>query len=170
MADGGEAAGDVAIGRGGTDHAPAGLQAVHHVGVTVADLDAAIAFWEALLGTGHRDRRLLDGPGVGRLVGYPGVRVEACWLDLPGGVALELLRYHERDEAPYDPGTAHPGNVHVCLQTADLDAVRAHALACGATAVGDAPVDVPAGPRAGTRVAYVRDPDGVTIELFQPPG
>lgn len=142
---------------------------VHHIGVTVADMDRAVAFWERLLGTVSRDRNVLRGPQLGTMVGYPGIHVETCWIDLPGGVALELLRYLGRDEAPYDPGTAHPGNVHVCLRVADMDATHAHAVACGATAVSERPIDVATGPRAGTRLAYLRGPDGVTIELVQEP-
>lgn len=144
-------------------------QAVHHIGITVVDLDRAIAFWERLLGGASRNRRLLEGPQLATMVGYPGIRIDSCWLDLPGGVALELLQYLDRDDAPYDPGTAHPGNVHVCLQVADMAAMHAHAVACGARPVSAAPIDVLAGPRAGSRLAYLRDPDGVTIELLQPP-
>ena len=142
---------------------------VHHIGVTVADMDLAIAFWERLLGAPSRDRGVLRGPQLGTMVGYPGIQIEVCWIDLPKGLALELLRYLERDEAPYDPGTAHPGNVHVCLHVDDMDAAHAHAVACGATAVSERPIDVAAGPRAGTRLAYLRGPDGVTIELVQEP-
>ncbi|HWB71777.1 MAG TPA: VOC family protein [Egibacteraceae bacterium] len=145
------------------------FRAVHHVGVSVADLGRSIAFWERMLGAAGRDRRLLEGPQLGVLVGYPGVRVDSCWFDLPGGVALELLCYLDRADAPYDPGTAHPGNVHVCLRVDDMATAHAHAVACGARPVSDAPVQVARGPKAGARVAYLRDPDGVTIELFQPP-
>jgi len=80
-----------------------------------------------------------------------------------------LLQYLDRPEPPYDPGTAHPGNVHVCLEVEDIAAARARAAACGAAPVSAAPIDIVRGPKAGTRVAYVRDPDGVTIELLQPP-
>lgn len=142
---------------------------IHHVGVTVADLDRAIAFWEALLRTPACERRRLEGPQLGVLVGYAGVRIDSCWFDLPGGVLLELLEYLDRDEPPYEPGTAHPGNVHVCLRVADMAAAHPHAVDCGAHPVSDEPIEIAQGPRAGTRVAYVRDPDGVTIELFQPP-
>ena len=142
---------------------------VHHVGVTVSDMDRAVTFWERLLATSSRDRRVLQGPQLGTMVGYPGIHIESCWIDLPDGVALELLRYLGRDDAPYDPGTAHPGNVHVCLRVDDMDAAHAHAVACGATPVSDRPIDVQAGPRAGTRLAYLRAPDGVTIELVQEP-
>ena len=145
------------------------FEAVHHVGVTVADIDASVAFWQRLLDAQPRNRRVLDGPQVGTMVGYPGIRIDSCWLDLPGGVALELLQYLDRDERPYDPGTAHPGNVHLCLRVDDMDTAHDHALACGARAVTGTPIEVGAGPRAGTRLAYLRDPDGVTIELVQPP-
>lgn len=141
--------------------------AVHHVGITVADLDRSLAFWEALLEVQARDRQVLQGPQLATMVGYPDACIERCWIDLPSGVVLELLRYVGREDAAYDPGTAHPGNVHVCLRVPDMDAAHAHAVACGATPVSPQPITVAAGPRAGTRLAYVRDPDGVTIELVQ---
>jgi len=145
------------------------LDAIQHIGVSVGDLERSIAFWEGMLGSPGRDRRVLQGPRLGDLVGYPGVRIDSCWFDLPGGVALELLEYLDRSEAPYEPGTAHPGNVHVCLRVGDMAAAHANAVACGASPVGEAPIEIARGPSAGTRVAYVRDPDGVTIELLQPP-
>jgi catechol 2,3-dioxygenase-like lactoylglutathione lyase family enzyme len=145
------------------------VAAVHHVGVTVADLEGAVAFWERLLGTPSRDRRVLAGPQLGRMVGYPGIRIDSCWIDMPGGVALELLQYLDRDDPPYDPGTAHPGNVHVCLKVHDMGTAHAHAVACGAVPVSPSPIEVMAGPRAGTHLAYLRGPDGVTIELVQHP-
>jgi catechol 2,3-dioxygenase-like lactoylglutathione lyase family enzyme len=142
--------------------------AVHHLGVTVADMDRAVAFWTALVGAEARERTVLQGPQLGTMVGYPGIHIERCWVDLPGGIALELLRYLDRDDAPNDPGTAHPGNVHVCLRVDGMNAAHAHAVACGATPVSD-PITVAAGPRAGARLAYLRGPDGVTIELVQDP-
>lgn len=144
------------------------FDAVHHVGVTVEDLDRAVAFWEALLGVASRDRRVLQGPQLATMVGYPGIRIDSCWVDLPGGTALELLRYLDRDDEPYDPGTAHPGNVHLCFHVGDMEVAHAHAVACGAEAVGG-PITVAAGPRAGARLAYLRAPDGVTVELVQDP-
>ncbi len=145
------------------------FEAVHHVGVCVAALERSMTFWQRMLGIPARNRRVLEGPQLGTLVGYPGARIDSCWFDLPGGVALELLCYLDRDETPYEPGTAHPGNVHVCLTVEDMAAAHAHAVTCGASPVSATPIEVGQGPRAGTRVAYVRDPDGVTIELLQPP-
>jgi catechol 2,3-dioxygenase-like lactoylglutathione lyase family enzyme len=57
----------------------------------------------------------------------------------------------------------------VCLRVDDMDVAHAHAVACGARPVSEQPIDVAEGPRAGARLAYVRGPDGVTIELVQDP-
>lgn len=140
-----------------------------HVGITVSDLEHSAAFWGALLDVSPTPTEHLTGPGLGRLVGYASVRIDRRWVRSPGGPTIELLRYLDRHDAPYQPGTAHPGNVHVCLPVSDVPAAHAHALACGATGVGDGWIEVPAGPMAGTRISYVRDPDGVTIELLQRP-
>ncbi|MDQ1402189.1 MAG: methylmalonyl-CoA/ethylmalonyl-CoA epimerase, partial [Actinomycetota bacterium] len=49
---------------------------VHHVGVTVADLDRAVSFWARLLDASPRDRRVLEGPQLATMVGYPRIRIE----------------------------------------------------------------------------------------------
>lgn len=147
---------------------PSAFERVHHVGVTVTDLDRAIAFWQQLLGEPGRDRMLLEGPRLGELLGYPRARVDSYWFDLPGGVALELLQYLEPMEPSNDPSSARPGNVHICLQVEDIYAAHLRALAAGATRVSPEPIEIMRGPRAGSRIVGVRTLDGVTIELFSP--
>ena len=149
-------------------HTPAAIEGVDHIGVTVADLDRSIAFWERMLGEPGRDRRLLEGPRLASLLGYSNARIDSYWFDLPGGVALELLQYLEPLEPGNDSSSARPGNVHICLQVADIDTALAHAVAAGATQASQEPIDITRGPRAGSRMVCVRDLDGVTIELFAP--
>jgi catechol 2,3-dioxygenase-like lactoylglutathione lyase family enzyme len=142
---------------------------LHHVGISVADMDRALAFWQALLEVDAISRRVADAPFLGDLVGYPGAVLEIAWIDLPGGLPLELVRYQEPIEEPLATGSAHPGSVHLCLGVTDLDAAIERALAAGATLASIAPVTIPAGPNQGARHAYIRDPDGFSIELRQPP-
>jgi catechol 2,3-dioxygenase-like lactoylglutathione lyase family enzyme len=140
------------------------------VGASVADVGAALAFWEPFLGAPARFRGLLTRPYLGESVGYPGVQIEAALLDLPGGGLLELLEYRldGREQTPDE--TKHPGNVHVCLRVGDADAAWSRAVELGARPVRDAgPVDVDAGPNRGARVAYLRVHDGISLELFQVP-
>lgn len=142
---------------------------VHHVGMSVASLDAALAFWEPFLGVKARWRTLLERPYLGRHVGYPGVKIDAAFVDLPGGGILELLDYHVADKKPGSEWTANPGNVHICLYVENTQATWERAVALGARpVVPEGPVEVDAGPNKGARVAYLRIHDGITLELYQP--
>ncbi len=142
---------------------------IHHVGASVSDLDASLGFWERLTGASARFRGTLERPYIGGHVGHPGVRIEAAFLDLPGGGVLELLDYQLEGRVQQDEDTANPGNVHLCLRVADCEAAFAHAVACGARPVRpEGPVEIDAGPNRGARAAYLRVPDGITLELFQP--
>jgi glyoxylase I family protein len=144
------------------------VQGVHHVGASVADLEAALAFWEPFLGVSARFRGRLSRPYLGESVGYPGVEIDAAIVDLPGGGVLELLEYRldGREQTPDE--TKHPGNVHLCLSVTDAAAAWDRAVDFGARPVRAAgPVEVDAGPNEGARVAYLRVHDGISVELFQ---
>ena len=151
--------------------APTGTagQRLHHIGMTVSDLEESMRFWEQLLGVTANSRRLLDAPHIGATVGHPGVVIDAAWIDLPGSDAvLELVHYLNRDGTPLEDDTIHMGNVHFCLQVEDMEATWSLALSLGARPVSDAPVDVPVGPAKGAKLAYLRTLDGATLEFIQP--
>jgi glyoxylase I family protein len=138
--------------------------------MSVADLDTALAFWEPFLEVTARWRTVLDRPYLGRHVGYPGVEIDAAFLDLPGGLVLELLEYRLPEKEPVPEPTANPGNVHLCLLVDDAGDWWERAVRLGARpVVPEGPVDVDGGPNQGARAAYLRIHDGITLELFQPP-
>lgn len=163
--------GEPGAGDGDGAAGAAGLRRLHHLGVTVADVGRSAAFWSAFLGVEPRWRRVLDGEYLGGITGYRGIHLDAAVIDLPGGdgAVLEILEYLIPDKHPNPPDTANPGNVHICLAVDDIGAMRERALACGAVPVSPGPVEVTVGPNAGARACYLRDPDGITLELLQPP-
>jgi catechol 2,3-dioxygenase-like lactoylglutathione lyase family enzyme len=146
------------------------LVGVHHIGMTVVNLENALAFWEKFLGKPARWTTVLDRPYLSRVVAYPGVSIRAAFVDLPGGGVIELLDYHQvRDRVVNSDATANPGNVHLCLSVNDVGAAWTHAMSCGARAVSpEGPVEIDGGPNKGSSAAYLRIHDGVTLELFQP--
>ncbi len=58
--------------------------------------------------------------------------------------------------------------MHVAFVVDNLDALLEQIAASGWKAAGT-PQTLQAGPNAGKRVVYVRDPDGTTIEFMQAP-
>jgi hypothetical protein len=60
------------------------FRSVHHIGISVANLDRAVAFWEGLVGAPAHDRRAIEAPFIGQMLGYPGAKIEIAWVDLLG--------------------------------------------------------------------------------------
>ena len=152
-----------------TPEPPARPGRVHHVGVTVSDLDRSLAFYTHLL-DGHRHGPWeRSGPSVDAVTGYPGVLVRQAFVEAPGGSTLvELLQYVGGSDTTIDPDNGHVGAVHVAVTVTDLDRTLARLAAEGVTAVSD-PIRTSAGPMEGCRVVYVLDPDRVRVELVELP-
>jgi methylmalonyl-CoA/ethylmalonyl-CoA epimerase len=101
---------------------------VHHVGIAVEDLDAAVALYAQLFGATVEHRERLDDQGV-----------EAASLDV-GGSRLELL-------TPLGPDTPvgrfvakrGPGMHHVAFEVADVAAELARLRADGVQLIDEAP-------------------------------
>jgi catechol 2,3-dioxygenase-like lactoylglutathione lyase family enzyme len=146
------------------------LKAVNHVCFTVTDLERSIAFWTHLLGSGPESRVEYNSPQDEAVIGYPGVHLSAAYFDLPGEVQLELFQYHEPPSvAPPSSETYIVGNAHLGLVVDDLDEAYQHLQGTGASFRSDGPVDIESGEHAGARSMYVRDPDGITIEILELP-
>ncbi len=146
----------------------AAVLAVDHVGFTVSDLDRSIDWYSTLLDEPPLLRRVWDESYIGDVVGYPGCRMDCALWRLPGGSMLELLRYEQPEGASVDMETFNAGNAHLCLQVADLDAQYRRLRAIAAFR-SEQPVAIPAGPYRGGRVCYLRDPDGISVELIELP-
>jgi glyoxylase I family protein len=152
-----------------------GTGGIHHVGIRVEALEPSLLFWEELLGIKARFRGILDRPYLARIVAQPGATMDAAFLDLPGGGSIELLHLRgesiDADITRQEPrSNARTGDIHICLEVDDAAAAWERAVRLGAEPVTQGgPVDIDGGPNTGARAAYLRGPDGVTIELFQPP-
>jgi catechol 2,3-dioxygenase-like lactoylglutathione lyase family enzyme len=140
-----------------------------HTGLTVRDLDRSLGFYRDTLGMETVFEQEKEGGYLAAIVGYPGAHVRMAHLAFPGDPhRLELFEYIEppsRGEAgePRDVGITH-----VCLLVADVAALSERLRAAGVDFYSD-PVPVDTGANAGGVGVYLRDPDGITLELFQRP-
>jgi catechol 2,3-dioxygenase-like lactoylglutathione lyase family enzyme len=147
------------------------VQALNHVCFTVSDLERSIAFWSHLLGTGPASRVRYTDPHDQAVTGYPDLDMSAAYFDLPGGTQLELFEYHEPPTVPAPSSETYVvGNAHLGIVVDDLDEAYRLLQGTGATFRSDGPVRIEGGAHKGARSMYVRDPDGITIEILELPG
>ncbi len=145
-----------------------GPSAVHHVGITVSDIDRSLAFYGDLLGGEPVGPFRRQGPRIDAVTGYPGVVVHQAFVTAPGGTTMvELLQYENGSPVVLDPDNGQVGAAHVAITVADLDGTLARLRAAGVPALSD-PITTSA-PLEGWRCVYVLDPDRVRVELMQPP-
>ena len=147
---------------------PFRILAADHTGITVSNLERSLAFWRDVLGFELSHSAHQKGELAAEITGVPGAEILIAVLKAPGH-KIELLEYREpRDRKQFQPRPCDVGSTHVALTVDDLDAILETIASSGWKAAGK-PQTLTVGPNAGKRVIYVRDPDGTTIELMQPP-
>ena len=147
-----------------------GSRRIHHTGYTVSNLDRSVAFYRDLLGCEVLATQEKEGGYLAAIVGYPDAHVRMAHLRVPGDEhVIELFEY----VAPAgDRANVEPRNIgasHLCFIVADLPAFYDSLLERGVTSFVSPPVEVDTGINRGGQALYLRDPDGITVELFQPP-
>lgn len=139
----------------------------HHMGLQVADLARSLDFYRGILGFELVFQWNPQAPYIGELVGYPDVDLHAAILRPPNSeVFLELLEYRDVARTPVDTATANPGTAHIAFFVDDLDTLYVELRDRGVASVSP-PVTPTIGPNAGGRAVYMKDPDGIRVELIQ---
>lgn len=138
-----------------------------HTGFITPDIQASVRFWEDALGfeaqpIGERRREWISG-----FLGVEGVSVRLVHL-YGHGTHLEFIQFDNPHDAPSDARITQGGVAHVCLRTADVDALRARILAFGGVDQGRM-VAIDEGIAKGLRGLYMRDPHGILIEIVEMP-
>jgi lactoylglutathione lyase len=145
------------------------VESLYHVGFTVSDIERSIEFYRDLLGMTLYRRQQGTAEYLSRITGFPGVRLEVALLKTPdGGALLELLQYVTHPAQPTDRETNRPGNGHVCFKVSDIQEACEELRRRGVRLISDEPVKITGGVHQGAYAVYLRDPDGFTVELYQP--
>jgi lactoylglutathione lyase len=143
---------------------------VSHVAFTVSDIETSVHWYEMVLGLRLVTRQRQDNVYTRQMVGLGDAVLEVAEFALgPGhmGLTLELLQYVSPLGQRPSLSTADVGTAHLSFVVADIDAEYRRLAGLGVDFVSP-PVDITEGMNAGGRACYLRDPDGITLELFEP--
>ena len=135
-----------------------------HVGITVAHLDTATAFFVGL-GFEIEGRMVMEGEFVDTVIGIPNSRSEIVMLRPPGGgTGLELSSFTRPDHEPGSPEAMSNelGLRNVSFEVDDLDAILERLAADGYGLVGGVGQY-----EQMWRMAYVRGPEGMIVSLAE---
>jgi len=138
----------------------------NHTSFTVSDLDRIVGFFCQGLGFELINRAPRDPKLVQQISGVPGADIEVAYVQGPEH-RLELIQYHgPEDRGRVECRPCDAGYAHLAYDVDDVDAAMAAARDYTFEELG-APVPIDKGPNTGSRVVYMRDVDGITVEFIE---
>lgn len=145
-----------------------------HASWTVADMERTLPFYTDLLGLEVVHEQVQDNDYTRQLVGVPEARLRVVLLRAPGthagpsGHLIELVEYLHPKGRELDSTPNNVGAAHFAFLVDDVSEMHARLSKAGVTFVSP-PVAITQGRNRGGYTCYLRDPDGFTLELMQPP-
>jgi catechol 2,3-dioxygenase-like lactoylglutathione lyase family enzyme len=136
-----------------------------HTSFTVADMQKSVKFWTEQLGFKAASVSPRQGQWQEEVTGIAGAALLVAHL-YGHGHHIEFIQYLGGAVDGSAPPPALVGAAHVALETDDIEATWATLLRAGATAQGQIAL-VTSGTVSGVKAGYIRDPNGILIELVQ---
>jgi catechol 2,3-dioxygenase-like lactoylglutathione lyase family enzyme len=134
------------------------IEGIHHVSLTVADVDRSISFYKRF-GLEVQSRADTSGPDVEEGTGVPGAQLDEAFLS-GANVLLELIKYNEM-KSGQAPANNTIGSAHVCFRVRNMPEVY--------NDLRNAGVEFISAPHRQGKLdwVYLKDPDGITVELLE---
>jgi catechol 2,3-dioxygenase-like lactoylglutathione lyase family enzyme len=142
---------------------------MHHIGITVPNIDEGIAFFEAVFGavsvfrTGPFD---VGADFMQLKLGTPGhTRIrDIVFLRCGAGTNIELFEYSGEDISARPKRNSEIGGTHLCFEVEDVVASAKRLRAQGVELL-EGPNSVEEGPLAGFNWIYLNAPWGQSLEI-----
>lgn len=140
---------------------------VHHFGITVRDMQRSFEWYTKMFGLQPGPVNHGEGKELSDAVQVEGTELSFSMIDI-GGTRIEFLQYHSPRGKDFELKNGDVGATHICLQIDDMDLAYATLLERGAI-FNAPPVTLTTGDLTGSRWAYLRDPDGIQLEIWASP-
>ena len=151
------------------------IQGIWHVSFTVSNLEASVKWYTEVLGLEYVRGQVQHNEYTSRLVAFPDAHLKVAQLVVPGMPVpvsrhhIELIEYvHPRGETiPLDINSTGTGHWAFIVDDIHKEFERLKAL--GVRFKAEAPIAITEGVNQGGYTIYFLDPDGITLEIQQPP-
>ncbi len=143
------------------------IKGFNHTSFTVTDIDRAVRFWTATLGFEARSVSPRAGDWQARVTGVPGAELNVAHL-YGYGAHIEFIQYTSGASPAPRISPSMACAAHVCLEVSGIEETWKRLIAAGASAQGEVAL-VDNGPVRGLKAGYLRDPEGILIELIEVP-
>jgi catechol 2,3-dioxygenase-like lactoylglutathione lyase family enzyme len=143
------------------------VKGLNHTSYTVYDLDRILSFFTEGLGFPLLNKGPRDPVSIEKITGVQGADVIVAFVQAPGH-RIELFHYlTPNDRRRHDIRPSDQGFSHLAFDVTDIDKVVEVGRRFGFQPVYE-PLYVNKGPNTGQYAAYLREPDGLTVEVIGP--
>jgi catechol 2,3-dioxygenase-like lactoylglutathione lyase family enzyme len=153
------------------------FRGLDHVGMTVPNVEQAVAFYLEVFGgrvlyrMGPLDARDMPRNGerdwTADFIDVPDAKVKFVGIRIAESLVLEIYEYERPASATRTaPANADLGGHHLALRVDDVEAAAHHLRSKGCRMM-QGPIVVPGGPLLGSRSWYFTDPWGNYFELME---
>jgi catechol 2,3-dioxygenase-like lactoylglutathione lyase family enzyme len=143
------------------------VEGVHHIGLTVRDMKRSFEWYSKMFALEPGPVNHGEGATLSEALQVDGTKLSFSMIEI-GATRIEFLEYHSPRGEDFSLRNGDVGATHICLQIDDMDSAYADLIERGAV-FNAPPITLTDGDLAGSRWAYLRDPDGIQLEIWALP-
>lgn len=147
------------------------LKGIIHVGLTVTNLDRSVTFYRDVLGLSYLGEMEMEGPETEQLFQRKGCRARVAYLNGSrevGAPPVELIQFVGQEPECQAGDLFRTSISELCFAVADMDREYRRLKELGVEFLSEPQTfDSTEYGFGKSRAVYLRDPDGIVLELLQ---
>lgn len=148
------------------------LKGIIHVGLTVTDLERSVAFYRDILGLTYLGEMEMEGPETERLFQQKDCKARVAYLNGSPELAappVELIQFVGQEPERQAGNLFRTSISELCFAVEDIDREYLRLKDLGVEFLSEPQTfDSTEYGFGKSRAVYLRDPDGIVLELLQP--
>ncbi len=144
-------------------------RSVHHIGIPVSNLEKSLEFYKDFAGGEVQFTQPMWGEGLSKGANVPNAKLRFSFLKINNTI-LELIEYERPKGEPFNRNNNDIGSIHIAFEVDDIDEIYNRLRGKGVEFNAEPYTfteDDGAEAVVGATFAYLKDPDGIQLEIFE---